>query len=118
MRWLPAIALVLGLWALSATVLTKYQKMPCSGVEGRISKAKAERTEAFIDGTWTVAAAFMGLALLIELGKKMLTSKSVARSSGANASLGSELPAPPQPQSDGLSDDSRLHEAAQDRDLL
>ena len=107
MRWLRGIALLLLVWSLMATVVFQYclPVLPQSATIDEIHARKVERAMELISTAQTVAIACWGLALLIGLGKRMLSSKWMAPSSSANPPLAAGHPAPPRSASEGLSDD-------------
>ena len=81
MRFLWAIAIVLGLWSATAIILVDFSHAvfspPASGISAELSQRKHERTNEFYGKGLMVSAACFGLATLIGLGKRMLTAKSM-----------------------------------------
>jgi hypothetical protein len=98
MRWLLAIAFILGTWSIAAILLVDYLNAvgpPRSALSTELCRRKTERVHEFYGKGLTAAAACLGLATLIGLGKRGLAFKSMARNSGADVSAEADLSQPP-----------------------
>jgi hypothetical protein len=104
MRWLRGIALLILVWSLLATAFLQYCQpgFPQSATLDEIHARKVESTQDFISTAQTVAILLFVLSLLIDLVKRMLTSKSMAPNSSATPPLAAGLPGPLLPPSEGL----------------